>query len=183
MNDWSLGLFTQLAFKVNFWEEWKKIQNFLYFFFYRSQRSWGKVIFSKACVKDSVHRGGPGRHPQEQTPPWEQTYPGEQTYPQGADTPPPGAVYAGRYGQQAGGTHPTGMHTCFYTSIIRTGQWAPWIVKGLLRKSQQSLKQECLFVHCEDAITVCDFCWELIPDIRSGYWQNLPDRIESYRTE
>ena len=27
--------------------------------------------------------------------------------------PHPRAVYAGRYGQQAGGTHPTGMHTCF----------------------------------------------------------------------
>ena len=25
---------------------------------------------------------------------------------------PPRAVHAGRYGQQAGGTHPTGMHTC-----------------------------------------------------------------------
>ena len=25
---------------------------------------------------------------------------------------PPGAVHAGRYGQQAGGTHPTGMHFC-----------------------------------------------------------------------
>ena len=24
----------------------------------------------------------------------------------------PGAVHAGKYGQQAGGTHPTGMHTC-----------------------------------------------------------------------
>ena len=24
----------------------------------------------------------------------------------------PGAVHAGRYEQQAGGTHPTGMHTC-----------------------------------------------------------------------
>ena len=24
-----------------------------------------------------------------------------------------GAVHAGRYGQQAGGTHPTGMHTCY----------------------------------------------------------------------
>ena len=35
---------------------------------------------------------------------------------------PPGAVHAGRYGQQAGGTHPTGMYSCFclllqYTSI------------------------------------------------------------------
>ena len=35
-----------------------------------------------------------------------------------------------------------------------------------------------------DAVySVCDFCWELIPDIRSGYCQNLPDRIESYRTK
>ena len=41
------------------------------------------------------------------------TSPQEQTplSPPGADTPP-GAVHAGRYGQQAGGTHPTGMHTC-----------------------------------------------------------------------
>ena len=36
--------------------------------------------------------------------------------PPGADTPeqtPPSTVHAGRYGQQAGSTHPTGMHTCF----------------------------------------------------------------------
>ena len=26
--------------------------------FYRPQRSWGKVIFSEECVKNSVHRGG-----------------------------------------------------------------------------------------------------------------------------
>ena len=26
--------------------------------FYRPQRSWGKAIFSEACVKNSVHRGG-----------------------------------------------------------------------------------------------------------------------------
>ena len=33
--------------------------------FYRPQRSWGKVIFSEACVKNSVHReeGSPGPHP------------------------------------------------------------------------------------------------------------------------
>ena len=28
--------------------------------------------------------------------------------------PPPGAVHAGRYGQQEGGTHPTGMHILVY---------------------------------------------------------------------
>ena len=26
--------------------------------YYRPQRSWGKVIFSEACVNNSVHRGG-----------------------------------------------------------------------------------------------------------------------------
>ena len=26
-------------------------------YFYRPQRSWGKVIFSEACVKNSVHMG------------------------------------------------------------------------------------------------------------------------------
>ena len=26
--------------------------------YYRPQRSWGKVIFPEACVKNSVHRGG-----------------------------------------------------------------------------------------------------------------------------
>ena len=26
--------------------------------FYRPQRGWGKVIFSEACVNNSVHRGG-----------------------------------------------------------------------------------------------------------------------------
>ena len=75
--------------------------------FYRPQRSWAKVIFSQAGVKNSVHRGGgclpqcmPGythptpwdqtppweQTPQEHTPPWEQT-PQEQTSPQ-EQTPP-----------------------------------------------------------------------------------------------
>ena len=37
-------------------------------------------------------------------------------YPPRAETPleqtPPGVVHAGRYGQQAGGMHPTGMQSC-----------------------------------------------------------------------
>ena len=55
-----------------------------------------------------------GIHPpdQRQTPPGADTPPGpEADTPLGPDTPP--AVHAVRYGQQAGGTHPTGMHTCF----------------------------------------------------------------------
>ena len=30
----------------------------LFLYFYRPQRSWGKVIFSEACVKNSVNGGG-----------------------------------------------------------------------------------------------------------------------------
>ena len=62
---------------------------------------WGKVIFSVACVKNSVHRGrgfasvhaGIPPHPPSRHPPPEQA-------------PTPGEVHAGRYGQQAGGMHP-----------------------------------------------------------------------------
>ena len=71
---------------------------------YRPQRSWGTVIFSEACVKNSVPRRVGLPHCM-------------LGYPPGADIPPgadtPQTVHAGRYGQQAGGTYPTGMHTCW----------------------------------------------------------------------
>ena len=105
---------------------------------YRPQRSWGKVIFSVACVKNSVHRGGsaplhagippwdqappepdttqplaPDTQPWDQTPPGTKHPPGPDTSPLGPGTPPPQqCMHAGRYGQQAGGTHPTGMQFC-----------------------------------------------------------------------
>ena len=45
--------------------------------------------------------------------PLDQVHPLRTRYtPLGPGTPPTGAVHAGRYGQQAGGTHPTGMHSC-----------------------------------------------------------------------
>ena len=51
------------------------------------------------------------------TPPWAGTSPPGKVHPQQIHPPgqvqPPGAVHAGRYGQQAGGTHPTGMHSSF----------------------------------------------------------------------
>ena len=75
-------------------------------------------VFTRVCDSASVHAGilptpclagvdtppGPG-------------------IPLGVDTPlgtvacpgtrqPPGAVHAGRYGKQAGGKHPTGVHSC-----------------------------------------------------------------------
>ena len=84
--------------------------------YYRLQRSCGKVIFSQACVKNSVHRGQggvylsacwdtpprqtpPARHPPGQAPPRQTHPPGRQ--PPLADTPP--TVTA------ADGTHPTVM--------------------------------------------------------------------------
>ena len=70
---------------------------------------------------------GPGTSPQDQVHPPGTRYtpPPDQVHPPGPGTPswtryipwdqvqhPPGAVHAGRYGQQAGGMHPTGMHSC-----------------------------------------------------------------------
>ena len=51
--------------------------------FYRPRRSWGKVIFSVVCVKNSVHRGEGSSplHAGIPPPPCEQT-------PSGADLPP-----------------------------------------------------------------------------------------------
>ena len=69
-------------------------------------------IFAPVC--HSVHRGG---LPQCML--GYRQLPGTRgRYPPGADTsleqtPSPTAVHAGRYGQQAGGTHSTGMHTCW----------------------------------------------------------------------
>ena len=96
-----------------------------------------KVIFSEACVKNSVHKGGgvclsacwdpSGADPPDQAPTLTTDTPGLDTppgcgpppwprHPLGADTPreqtPPEAVHAGRYGQRAGGMHPTGMQSC-----------------------------------------------------------------------
>ena len=46
-------------------------------------------------------------------PPWSRHTPPGAVTPLGPGTPPPGAVHAGRYGQQAGVTHPTGMHSSY----------------------------------------------------------------------
>ena len=44
----------------------------------------------------------------------------DQVHPSGTRYTPPGAVHAGRYGQQADGTHPTGMHSCM-KCVFTTG--------------------------------------------------------------
>ena len=76
-----------------------------------------------AGIQPPTGTRNPGtRHPlRDQAPPWDQI-------PHGADPPGPGTpwsrhpspgpgappctVHAGRYGQQAGGMHPTGMQSC-----------------------------------------------------------------------
>ena len=89
-------------------------------------------IFAPVC--HSVHRGEYlGRYPLAGTPPGRYspqagtprtgTLPGQvhianRYTPNGQVHPPDrytplGAVHAGRYGQQAGSMHPTGMHSCF----------------------------------------------------------------------
>ena len=91
-------------------------------------------VFTRVCY--SVQGGGGGVppdqvHPRDQvpptgTPPQDQVHPPgtkhtprDQVHPPGPGTPPgtrytPRAVHAGIYGQQAGGTHPTGMHSCCF---------------------------------------------------------------------
>ena len=94
---------------------------------YRPQTKFAKVMFLHLSVSHSVHGEG-GCLPQCRHPLRSDTPPRANT-PLGADNPPthsrhpptptpwsrhpPCAVHAGRYGQLAGGTHPTGMHTCF----------------------------------------------------------------------
>ena len=75
---------------------------------------WGKVIFLHLFVilftggSASVHAGIPPRTmhtPRDHAPP--------------GPCIPPGAEHAGRYGQHAGGTHPTGMQSYFFFSFLK----------------------------------------------------------------
>ena len=84
---------------------------------------WGKIIFVHLSV--ILFTGGVCPIACWDTPPGAESSP-EQTLPQ-ADTPPrtrgrhppPGAVHAARCGQQAGGTHPTGMRSCIFAAFTK----------------------------------------------------------------
>ena len=96
------------------------------FVYYRPQRSWGKVMFLQASViLLTGGQGGTSPPLGADTPPPEQTSPGadppgadttplEQTHPPEQTPPPPTGEHGVRYGQRAGGTHPTGMQSCFF---------------------------------------------------------------------
>ena len=133
--------------------------------YYRPQRSWGKVMFSQACVIlftgggvclsacwDTTPQGAdtpPGADPPEPTTPPQSRHPPEQTPPRsrpptrGVDPPRsrhPLAEHAGRYGQRAGGTHPTGMQSCYYVRI--SVRWCR--ENHLLRKKNLG----CIYLWC-----------------------------------
>ena len=76
------------------------------------------ILFTGVGVPGQVQPPWAGTPPPAGTPlagtPPAGTPPG-QVHPQVGT--PPGAVHAGRYGQQAGGTHPTGMYSCFSKAI------------------------------------------------------------------
>ena len=90
------------------WTSWCKFLSY-----YRPQTKFAKVMFLHLSVILLTGGGGGGVCPsacwdappqdQRQTPPHRGQRQAHTT---------PGAVHAGRYGQQAGGTHPTGMHSC-----------------------------------------------------------------------
>ena len=100
-------------------------------------------VFTRVC--HSVHKAGSApvhaemhTHPPgpEADPPWDQRQtpwdqrqaPPSSQVPEAGTPPhrtrgrhPPGTVRAGKYGQQAGGTHPTGMYSCFLFMVLILG--------------------------------------------------------------
>ena len=91
-------------------------------FFYRPQAKFGVFVCPGAGYAQSTCRQTRGGSPQPhrswmQTPPLDANPPRcrtplMQTPPPGCRTPPTPPRCMGYYGQQAAGTHPTGMHFC-----------------------------------------------------------------------
>ena len=93
----------------------------------------------------------PGQPPQAGTIPKEDTLPG-QTPP--GETPPrqtspgqtPPVPNTTGYGQQAGGTHPTGMHTCFMNILVQGHRKSCWVppcqFEETLRLEEQCRREE-----------------------------------------
>ena len=120
------------------------------FYFYRPQTKFAKVMFLHVSVCPRGEGEYLGRYPPGQVHRTDR-YPPGRYIPQ-ADTPHPQqvhpqAVHAGRYGQQAGGTHPTGMHSCTENLLTR------WDLRGpqyTILKDQNEFhsRQECIPVGC-----------------------------------
>ena len=82
------------------------------------KRSWAKVIFSEACVKNSVHQVG-GVHGRGRV--WWVACMVGGMHGGGACMAGEGGVCVAdtmRYSQWAGGTHPTRMHSCYLLGFV-----------------------------------------------------------------
>ena len=102
---------------------------------------------------DQVHPPGPGMPPRLGTPPWDQVHPPGTRYtprdqvhpPETRYTPQAGtpsrAVHAGTYGHQAGGTYPTGMHSCitFLLCLLFVCRFGRGLMSSLLVFSHKIL--------------------------------------------
>ena len=89
---------------------------------YRLLTKFAKVMFLHLSV--ILFTGGvclsacwDSRPPGSRHPPRNRHHPPGADNPPWEQTPPPSTVHAGRYGQQSGGTHPTGMDTCLDRKI------------------------------------------------------------------
>ena len=140
---------------------------------YRPQRSWAKVIFSQACVKNSVHGGGgegvclsacwdthplgadtpQTRHPRTRHPlgadtPREQTRPPWTRHPLGADPPgpdtPPGLDPPGSKHPQ-GGAPPGADSAIRSTSGRNASYWNAFLFSVMLMISKPVPKLIFLF--------------------------------------
>ena len=94
------------------------------------KRSLGQGnIFSSVCQEfcpwGSLPQCMLGYHPLPRRPPWQgrPPSPGKKTTPGKSD--PPCTVHAGRYGQQAGGMHPTGMQFCEAAFTLERKRFLP----------------------------------------------------------
>ena len=112
-----MGLMWSFVWQGNIWEVWAKV-----IFLHLS------VILFTGGGSASVHAGIADPLPPGAPPPL-----GPDT-PPGADTRPC-TVRAGRYGQQAGGTHPTGMHTCYCVFWLHLAQIQNWCLQSCCEKS------------------------------------------------
>ena len=91
-----------------------------------------------------------GYNPPSRHPPRSRQPPSKQT------TPPPPADHAGRYGQRAGGTHPTGMQSCWSSSTVVFQVYRLWCVvtnahNSMIHTSCDKIKKEwhlCAFLVC-----------------------------------
>ena len=94
-----LSVMKSLGFKSDDMMVKKMIDRFDYDgeYCYRPQRSCGRVIFSEVCVIYSVRRGG------------------GHAWPEGMRGRG-GHAWWGKTAIAAGGTHPTGMHSCIITA-------------------------------------------------------------------